>query len=149
MAGHSVRGLYTHLVCLREGQASLRSRWSLQILCFFLTCGLNAFLSPTHFTKKKSLCFAQAFLFGGNRRASSAGALNPCRARLGIASRSPLPLVAADSLSFSCLRLERGFSSRPIPPNKKPMQKHRFFIWWKRRGSNPRPHGCEPCALTS
>ena len=63
MAGHSVRGLYTHLVCLREGQAALRSRWSLQILCLFLTCGLNAFLSPTHFIKKKSLCFAQAFLF--------------------------------------------------------------------------------------
>ena len=58
-------------------QAALRSRWSLQILYLFLTCGLNAFLSPTHFIKKKSLCFAQAFLFGGNRRASSAGALNP------------------------------------------------------------------------
>ena len=31
-----------------------------------LSRSLNAFLSPTHFTKKKSLCFAQAFLFGGN-----------------------------------------------------------------------------------
>ena len=47
-------------------QAALRSRGSLQILYFFLTCGLNAFLSPTHSTKKKSLCFAQAFLCGGN-----------------------------------------------------------------------------------
>ena len=40
-------------------------------------------------------------------------------------------------------------------------QKHRFlgafvrdiyfvlYRWWKRGDSNPRPHGCEPCALTS
>lgn len=23
-----------------------------------------------------------------------------------------------------------------------------IHIWWRQRGSNPRPHGCEPCALT-
>ena len=23
------------------------------------------------------------------------------------------------------------------------------FFWWRQRGSSPRPHGCEPCALTS
>lgn len=22
------------------------------------------------------------------------------------------------------------------------------FIWWRQGDSNPRPHGCEPCALT-
>ena len=27
--------------------------------------------------------------------------------------------------------------------------KSMLFSWWRQRGSNPRPHGCEPCALTS
>ena len=35
-----------------------------------LSRSLNAFLSPTHFIKKKSLCFAQAFLFWWKRRGS-------------------------------------------------------------------------------
>ena len=35
---------------------------------------------------------------------------------------------------------------------KKPAEKAtcfvgRFFIWWRRRGSNSRPYGCEPYAL--
>lgn len=28
-------------------------------------------------------------------------------------------------------------------------QKRSAYFWWRQRGSNPRPHGCEPCALTS
>ena len=33
---------------------------------------------------------------------------------------------------------------------KKPLlsgRQKRFFTWWRRRGSNPRPYGCEPYAL--
>ena len=34
--------------------------------------------------------------------------------------------------------------------NRKTVEKPRFFVyWWKQGGSNPRPHGCEPCALTN
>ena len=28
-------------------------------------------------------------------------------------------------------------------------RQNRRFCWWRQRDLNPRPHGCEPCALTS
>ena len=33
--------------------------------------------------------------------------------------------------------------------NKRPPERVVFCFWWRQKGSNLRPHGCEPCALTN
>ena len=101
--------------------------------------------------KRKNHASAWVFLFGGN-----GGALNPCRARLGIASRSPLPLVATDPLPLSYLRLERVSLTNTFHQKEKPVLCTGFSFWWKPqsklcRGSEPPPRlqRAEQAALRS
>ena len=42
-----------------------------------------------------------------------------------------------------------GFESLPAPPNRKGTLSGAFSVWWRLGDSNPRPHACEACALTS
>ncbi len=46
--------------------------------------------------------------------------------------------------------IQTRYQLRYNPKKEKRLLKQFFLmIWWRQRGSNPRPHACEACALTN
>ena len=90
-----------------------------------------------------------AFILGGDRGDRSGAAL--CFVRL-LRKPSALYVGCGSALRQTAATSTMGFD--PLRPfmdtNKDSGQSvHCLYSWWRQRGSNPRPHGCEPCALTS
>ena len=96
----------------------------------------------------KKQVFVQ-YTFGGDRGDRSGAAI--CFVRL-LRKPSALYVGCGSALRQTAATSTMGFD--PLRPfmdtNKDSGQSvHCLYSWWRQRGSNPRPHGCEPCALTS